>query len=362
MKVIIVGCGIAGLSAGIWFQKNGYDTTILEKNFKKETKLCGGLITKKVLNELDLLNVEYEDIIFKPMTININDEDNKLISFNNTGEVFLTYREEFDLRLIEKYLEVGGKIIFGKKIIDINSSKKHVVSNEGNVFEYDILIIANGANTKFRGKMTLSPIVNAVCLERKLQREENLDDLSLEKESNININFIRDKIGYSWVFENKDKVIEGVGFLNNSKDIKLEFGRIFNSTENTKGALVPFGKQPMQIKAYDIYFIGDAGGYVNPLLAEGISYSIASGRAAYESVHYNSLETDNILRKSIKSFLRLRNIFYSKLNRFLKLAIKKHPNFAEYYCKKIILSEDFNEVGFINLISIYIKYRTKKGV
>ena len=39
-KIIIIGAGIAGLSAGIYARKNGYDATIYELHF-----LPGGLCT-----------------------------------------------------------------------------------------------------------------------------------------------------------------------------------------------------------------------------------------------------------------------------------------------------------------------------
>lgn len=357
MKFLIIGGGIAGLSFAMHLHSNGYEVTVLEKDKVKKTKLCGGLLTGKAIHELKSLGLEYEDIIFKPKEIKIYDEKKLLISFENDINVFLVDRKELDTLLLNKFINDGGSVLFDKNIIDIDTSKKQVKSAENEIFEYDTLVIANGANSGFRKLLNEDASEKAFCVEQKIPRNTDLSKQEQEKVSSIDIKFIKNRIGYAWIFENYHETIEGIGFRYNDSEVKKEFGRFF--TKNSiKGAYVPFGKQPNFSKTKDVFFVGDAGGYVNPLLAEGISYSIASGRAIANIIKHNDYNLDNRLRESISSFLTLRNIFYSKFNFFFKRMIKNHPGYAEYVCKNLILNDDYNVVNINSFLKGYREYKS----
>ena len=66
-EIIIVGGGLAGLTAGIHLSKIGFQVTILEKNSFPKHKVCGEYISNEVLPYLNWLDITISDL--KPTNI-----------------------------------------------------------------------------------------------------------------------------------------------------------------------------------------------------------------------------------------------------------------------------------------------------
>jgi 2-polyprenyl-6-methoxyphenol hydroxylase-like FAD-dependent oxidoreductase len=92
MKVLIVGGGPSGVSAGLWLLKKGIKPILFEKRTFPRDKLCGGLITPKGREELSLLNISYNHIAFEPPYINISDGADLNLRFKNDIGIQLTKR------------------------------------------------------------------------------------------------------------------------------------------------------------------------------------------------------------------------------------------------------------------------------
>ena len=358
MKALIIGGGPSGMSVGLWLLKKGIKPILFEKKTFPKDKLCGGLITPRGKKELNLLNIPYNHIAFEPPNLNVSDGDSLNLSFKNDIGIQLIKREEFDKLLADEYVQSGGILKENQEVKDIDIEKKHITTIHGEKYDYDILIIAEGARGKFRRKLQQTKLQNALCLEQKIKDETQREDSEKIKDNkSINVYFLDDKPGYAWRFDNKDETVIGIGSQLDYPDLKNKFYKIFGEADNLKGAYVPYGLQPKQSNIKDIYFVGDAGGYVNSLLGEGISYGIASGRALADIlVNNNSL--DRTLRDNLKFYLSLRNIFFSKTLSELNIRLlKKYEEFAIFICKEFILRSDFDVFGYKKLLQYSWRYK-----
>jgi flavin-dependent dehydrogenase len=60
--IIIVGAGLAGLTAGIHLAKNGFSVTIIEKNEFPKHKVCGEYISNEVLHYCNYLDLDLKSL------------------------------------------------------------------------------------------------------------------------------------------------------------------------------------------------------------------------------------------------------------------------------------------------------------
>lgn len=353
MKVLIIGGGPSGTSAGMWLLKSGIKPVLFEKRTFPRDKLCGGLLTPRGQNELNLLNIHYNHIAYEPPNINISDGACLNLNFKNDIGIQLIKREQFDKFLADEYVKRGGILKESHEIKDIDTENKYITTAQNEKYPYDVLVIAEGAGGGLRKKLHQAKMQNALCLEYKKK-----DALPKEDEKSINVYFLDDKPGYAWRFDNRDETIIGIGALLDYRDLNDKFNNLFGETGKLKGAFVPYGLQPGQSSIQDIYFVGDAGGYVNSLLGEGISYGMASSRAIVDMIVNNNNSLDCVLRKNLKFYLSLRNLFFartlSKLN--IKL-LKKYEEFAIYICKEFILRSDFTVYGYKKLLQHFWRYK-----
>jgi flavin-dependent dehydrogenase len=353
MKVLIVGGGPSGVSAGLWLLKKGIKPILFEKRTFPRDKLCGGLITPKGREELSLLNISYNHIAFEPPYINISDGADLNLRFKNDIGIQLIKREQFDDLLIDEYVKRGGILKENQEITDINTDKKYIINAQGQEYFYDVLVIGEGAGGRLRKRLNQTKLQNALCLEHKKKDEFSCDD-----EKSINVYFLDDKPGYAWRFENRDETVTGIGSLLDYTDLKNKFNNIFGEAGKLKGAFVPYGIQPSQSNIQDVYFVGDAGGYVNSLLGEGISYGIASGRALVDIIVNKDNSLDCVLRKNLRFYLSLRNLFFSKsLSKLNINLLKKYEEFAIFICKEFILRSDFSVYGYKKLLQHFWRYK-----
>ena len=62
-KVLIIGGGLAGLTAAIHLRKLNIPVTLIEKNAYPKHKVCGEYISNEVLPYLKWLNISIEALI-----------------------------------------------------------------------------------------------------------------------------------------------------------------------------------------------------------------------------------------------------------------------------------------------------------
>ena len=61
-EIIIIGGGLAGLTAAIHLSKNGFDVTVIEKNNYPRHKVCGEYISNEVLPYFTGLGIDIQSL------------------------------------------------------------------------------------------------------------------------------------------------------------------------------------------------------------------------------------------------------------------------------------------------------------
>lgn len=228
--VVIIGSGIAGMTAGIYLKRNNINCLIIEndapggqlnrsnaiENYPGYVSIDGPSLAYNIYNQVSKLEIDYlfDDII------NIDYDDN-IIKTN-------------DKEIKYKYLIIAtGRS--PKKLDILNKYEGNGVSYcaicDGNLYKNKDVLVVGGGNSAFEEAMYLSNICNSVTI---MHRNDNLraDSHSIDKVSNkenieIILNeeikniFEEDK----FIINNKykvDGIFVCIGYIPNSNIFDLE--------------------------------------------------------------------------------------------------------------------------------------------
>jgi flavin-dependent dehydrogenase len=113
--------------------------------------------------------------------------------------------------------------------------------------------------------------------------------IAAEPPMELLFNFVED--GYGWLFPKGDHV--NVGIYTRSDSVPLSKQRLLAYTryrlgcdkvEDIKGFPLGFGGAGYRLRHPRIVLAGDAGGFAEPLLGEGIHNAIKTGQAAADAI------------------------------------------------------------------------------
>ena len=343
--VVIIGGGPAGMGAAIRLQKAGVDCCVVDRAVFPRPKLCGGLLTQKTKDLLvNLLERPEEQILHEVAA----DRHRRLRLYNRyevasdveIGIPFdLIHREIYDNYLVEYFKGIGGRMMEGATLTDLDPVRKELHFLSGDSLEYGALIAADGANSWVRNRLGLHYGKRLFCLEI-LVRKEDFDF------DGIGIYFDLPNIVYAWVFPKRDGYCIGIGSKENAAtDYKQVFSDYLKGIgvrhlENypLKGAFVPGGgflKNP--VYGDELLLVGDAAGFADPLTGEGLYWSLYSGLQAAEAVLASGPSAREYLRrirpvqKNIRSVSRIILLFHKPFCQFWLRNVKDYPHFVRYF-------------------------------
>ena len=269
------------------------------------SKLCGGGLTPKVLTRLDFeLPKELIECEVKAARVHIGD---MLHTFGaDQTLVYMTSRSKFDSFLAEKAVEAGAELKDGKPVNRIEVAGSHVeVKTVDGSYRSKMLIGADGMGgpTARLGGFyeTWKPDQVAYAIESEVQVGENAVQEFLADSSFFDLYFGVSSAGYGWVFPKNDHLTVGVGCrlsrLRDGMDLFNGFVKRVQALEGFKvpkpqAHLIPLGGAVKVASVRDrILLTGDSAGFAEPLLGEGIYFSIWGGQmAAQVAAEANRLE------------------------------------------------------------------------
>jgi geranylgeranyl reductase family protein len=360
--IVIVGAGIAGLTAGIHLRKRDLNVLIIEKAVFPRKKLCGGFLTYPAIREIAELGLDCTDsAVFYPSSDVFIHYQGKELQL--TQNAFLVNRFEFDYLLYKKFKEMGGSVTEGVRAIRIADDTTLILDN-GSTLGFNVLIGADGANSIVRK-----------YLNRDIERSDGLcigKNYSLPIPSSLPQGFhlYMDLIdeGYGWCFAHTDRYASvGVG------GTKKEGGRVMDAAKqlfaqlgvdepHVEGAIIPNGRPAKKLASKNIFLVGDATGLVDSVLGEGIYPALLAGRIIGSKVGAGF--TERIYRKELKELTgicqsaRLLSKLMADKN-IKDILVKKgfsHPHFLTYLCEEIVLEKNQN---FSRILPSYMKGRKK---
>jgi len=362
--IVIVGAGIAGLSAGINFLKRDLDVQIIEKAVFPRKKLCGGFLTYPAIREIAALGFDCTDTsVFYPVSDVFIHHQGDELKLKLTQDAYMVNRFDFDYLLCKKFQDMGGTLIEGTRatrIIDDNT----LVLDNGGTLRFDFLIGADGANSmvgKYLNKDHRRS--DGFCVGKNYSSPI---PSSLPQGIHLYMDLI-DK-GYGWCFTYADQY-SSVGIGGTRQDgmvmeaAKQLFARLHMEEPHPEGTIIPYGKPAKILAAKNMFLAGDATGLVDSVLGEGIYPALLAGRIIGSKLGAGL--TEKTYRKELEELLEIcrtarilsKVMDDRKAKDFLVKKGFSHPHFLTYLCEEIVLKKTMN---YSRIIPSYIKGRKSR--
>ncbi len=297
-EVIIVGGGLAGLTAAIHLASEGIEICVMEKENFPHHKVCGEYLSAEVLPYLKYLNLDLNQL--HPVQIN------RLLYSTTTGKNVNTNlplggmgisRYALDNFLYEKALEKGVKVI------------TQMVSSVD--FKHDRFIVTTSESEKYTSTLVLGAFGKRSVLDKKLKRKfitkmsgwlavkahythpdypEDLVSLhnfsggycGLSKVENGNIN-----VCYLTTYKSfknfRDTGVFKEEILCKNPFLKSFFEKAVIQFESELSiAQISFAKK--ETVQHHILMLGDSAGLIHPLCGNGMAMAIKSAKTASEYI------------------------------------------------------------------------------
>ena len=308
MKILVIGGGPAGATAGRLLAKD-FDVTLIQD--RDWDKPCGGGTKSKIFNEFQIPN----DIIKHQLDYVLVRYKNEQIKIDLKGKnLSIVIREEFDKTLRNLAQKAGAKVIYGKFKGFENKKAIIKINNEKILFDFDILIAADGVNSSVRKAINLPPVPKIITHYARINEY---------KVKTCEFFFDR-KLGgdyYAWAFPHENKT--HIGSVGESFKNLCDYLGI---NVKPKGYFIPTWQENIQMQKENIYFVGDAAGHVMPLSFEGIYYAIKSAEILANSIKNNlnyTNEWNKRFAKEFKFMKTLENIIKKPILRDLMIKAQK---------------------------------------
>ncbi len=314
--VLIIGGGLAGLSAAIHLRKWGLDVLLIEKNEYPKHKVCGEYISNEVLPYLNCLGVDVFAMGAKNISkLEVSSNRSKLIAANLPLGGFGISRYALDETLYVRAKSVGVLFVLDTVIeVQFLNDQFTVETKESGQYVSKIAIGAYGKRTNLDVKLNRDFIKNkspylAVKTHVKGDFPDDLVALhnfeggycgvSKVEDDSINLCYITNFESFK-KYKGIDEFQEKVLFKNTHlKSIFKNTTPVFESPLTI--SQISFDrKSPVE---QHMLMCGDSAGMIHPLCGNGMSMAIRSAQIASEVViEYldKKITTRDVLESSYK--------------------------------------------------------------
>ena len=348
-NVIIAGGRPAGSTAGYLLSRAGLRVLIIDKSAFPRGKLCGGLITYKTVKLLERVfgetatSLKEKNIInYESFCYEIFNRQTLIAQRTMKFPFMFVDRKRYDHYFLEKARDAGAGLVEGDGVMSLDVLKSAVTTVSGRKFTADVIIGADGVNSRIRRSFPVDLFGRddwtgniAAALEIFPRRE------TIKKQINHTIlyfGFI--DWGYAWIFPDRERLKIGICALKkrNKKKMLTAFRNFLSAIdfpdaqeEKIFSYVLPYGSFLPSPAFRNVMLLGDAAGFADPLLGEGIFYAQRSAELASQAI----LEVmEN--RRGIKKTRDASADIYLKL-------LQKH------ICPELVYAEKFRRVTFTYL-------------
>lgn len=289
--VAVIGSGPSGASTAFYLAQKGISTVIIEKETLPRYKTCGGGFVFRGRKNLPFDIKEVVEKEFHTVDIYLGEK----LHFKTHREeptISMIMRDSFDNLITQKAKEFGATLLENHKLKGLTFSDDIITleTSKGN-FTANFVIAADGAlspTAKMAGwKEDTRKLIPALEYEVEVSDE---DFERLSKEVRFDIDAI--PYGYAWSFPKKKHLSIGVASARRTKINLKEYYQEYLKTlgitnivsESQYGFQIPVAPRTDGFVKNNVFLIGDAAGFADPITAEGISNAIYSGKLAAEAI------------------------------------------------------------------------------
>ncbi len=305
--VIIIGAGPAGAIAAKRCAEEGLRTLLLERKKIPRFKLCAGGISAGALAELDF-RIEEDLIERECYGARVCYKDHQIEVKKRSRMAVLVSRDRFDAYLVSKAVEAGAVLHDDERATTIHQRDGCIlVETSEKEYRAEVVIGADGVNstTAKYVREPLKPDEVGLCIAADIPKENEEVDSYIK--GAVEFHFGIAKMGYGWVFPKERHLSVGIGGVSTAmKDPKKRFieflqKRGFDTDVTTHTYPLPRGGYDREVCSDRIILVGDAAGFVDPFMGEGIKYAFISGKLAAKRV-LKSYENDCFSKRALESY------------------------------------------------------------
>ncbi|WP_431166958.1 geranylgeranyl reductase family protein [Tenacibaculum halocynthiae] len=297
--VAVIGSGPSGASTAFHLAKKGISTVIIEKETLPRYKTCGGGFVFRGRKNLPFEIDEVVEKEFHTVDIYLGDK----LHFKTHREdptISMIMRDSFDNLITQKAKEFGATLLENHKLKGLSFEDNLITleTSQGNITA-NFVIAADGAlspTAKMAGwKEDTRKLIPALEYEVEVSDE---DFERLSKEVRFDIDAI--PYGYAWSFPKKNHLSIGVASARRTKINLKKFYQDYMETlgitnvisESQHGFQIPVSPRTDGFVKNNVFLIGDAAGFADPITAEGISNAIYSGKLAAEAIFESNKDNE----------------------------------------------------------------------
>jgi geranylgeranyl reductase family protein len=310
--VAIIGSGPSGASTAFYLGKQGISTVIIEKETLPRYKTCGGGFVNRGRKNMPFDISEVIEQEFFTVDSYFNNNATLFKSSKNQPIITMIMRDAFDNLIVEKAKEFGVTLLENHTLKSIESvDKKSILHTSQGDISSNFVIAADGVlspTAKMAGwKKETRKLIPALEYEVEVSKED-FDRIS------TSVRFDIDAVpyGYAWSFPKKNHLSLGVLTTKKGKINLKEYYKKYIETlgikeiikEEAHGFQIPISPRTDGFVKNNVFLIGDAAGFAEPITAEGISNAILSGKYVAEALIESNLDRD----ASEKKYLEKLNI------------------------------------------------------
>ncbi len=289
LDVIIAGAGPAGSTCARECAREGLKTLLLDKDPFPRSKPCGGAVSQHALSLLDFTLPEH--IIEKEcFGARVHYGGRSIEMQSKYRYAVLVSRERFDSFLAEKAVEGKARFVTGEKVVAVQEAGDGVtVVSEKATYQSRFLIGADGIHSRV-----------ALALRRPLGKSEMAlalvsrvpaDDDMIDRRQNrtLDMHFGIAPQGYGWLFPHRGYYSVGMmglaSMVEDPKTMLSDYAHALGmDLSAVQGHFIPLGGTKRNVASNRILLVGDAAGFADPFLGEGIAHAVLSGQLAARAI------------------------------------------------------------------------------
>ncbi|CAL2091562.1 geranylgeranyl reductase family protein [Tenacibaculum sp. 190524A05c] len=297
--VAVIGSGPSGASTAFHLAKKGISTVLIEKEKLPRYKTCGGGFVYRGRKNLpfDISSVierEFHTVdVFLGNTLHFQ-------TVREEPTISMIMRDSFDNLIVEEAKKQGVTLLEENKLTDISfDNDLAILTTDKNTLSAKFVVAADGAlspTAKMAG-WTEETRKLIPALEYEIEVPEE-DFNRLKDQVRFDIDAI--PYGYAWNFPKKNHLSVGVA---STKKVRINLKKYYQEylktigiktilKESQHGFQIPIAPRTDGFVKRNVFLIGDAAGFADPITAEGISNAIYSGVLVADAISESELNLE----------------------------------------------------------------------